>query len=45
MNEALNPALLRVESVAHHFGGLKVLRNVTLNIPEGGLVGLIGPNG
>jgi branched-chain amino acid transport system ATP-binding protein/nonpolar-amino-acid-transporting ATPase len=45
LSQASGAALLRVESVAHNFGGLKVLRNVTLDIPEGELVGLIGPNG
>ncbi|MCO4860585.1 ABC transporter ATP-binding protein [Cupriavidus sp. WGlv3] len=38
-------ALLRVEAVAHSFGGLDVLRNVGFDVPAGGIVGLIGPNG
>ncbi len=38
-------ALLRVEAVAHSFGGLEVLRNVAFEVPAGRIVGLIGPNG
>jgi ABC-type branched-subunit amino acid transport system ATPase component len=37
--------ILRLGGVGHRFGGLTVLRSVTLVVPEGGLVGLIGPNG
>jgi ABC-type branched-subunit amino acid transport system ATPase component len=37
--------ILRLGGVGHRFGGLTVLRSVTLGVPEGGLVGLIGPNG
>jgi ABC-type branched-subunit amino acid transport system ATPase component len=37
--------ILALDSVGHRFGGLTVLRSVTFSIPEGGLVGLIGPNG
>ena len=37
--------ILGLGGVGHRFGGLTVLRSVTLVVPEGGLVGLIGPNG
>jgi ABC-type branched-subunit amino acid transport system ATPase component len=37
--------ILTVDGVGHRFGGFTVLRSVTLSVPEGGLVGLIGPNG
>ena len=38
-------ALLQLQSVSRHFGGLKVLEGVNLAVPEGGIFGLIGPNG
>ncbi|MCG3190059.1 MAG: Lipopolysaccharide export system ATP-binding protein LptB [Burkholderiaceae bacterium] len=38
-------ALLRLHAVSRHFGGLRVLQNVDLAIPRGGIFGLIGPNG
>ena len=37
--------ILRLDGVGHSFGGFTVLRSVTLSVPEGGLIGLIGPNG
>jgi branched-chain amino acid transport system ATP-binding protein len=37
--------MLTLNSVAKHFGGLEVLRDVSLTIPERGVFGLIGPNG
>lgn len=36
---------LRLEGLAHSFGGLQVLKQVNLDVPAGRLVGLIGPNG
>ncbi len=38
-------ACLAVEGVQKSFGGLRAVRDVTLSIEEGQLVGLIGPNG
>ncbi|NDZ17338.1 ABC transporter ATP-binding protein [Variovorax sp. WS11] len=38
-------ALLQVRGLGHSFGAVKVLSNVNLEVPHGGLVGLIGPNG
>ena len=38
-------SLLRLESLSRHFGGLKVLQDVNLDIPQGRIFGLIGPNG
>ena len=37
--------LLALREVGHSFGGLSVLRSVTFDVPEGSIVGLIGPNG
>lgn len=37
--------LLSIEQVSHHFGGVYALRNVTLCLDAGQIVGLIGPNG
>ncbi len=38
-------AVLEVRDVAKYFGGVKALDGVSLEVPETGLVGLIGPNG
>ncbi|SDH85415.1 amino acid/amide ABC transporter ATP-binding protein 1, HAAT family [Variovorax sp. OV700] len=37
--------LLKVEGLGHSFGAVKVLSGVRFDVPENGLVGLIGPNG
>jgi branched-chain amino acid transport system ATP-binding protein len=37
--------MLSLSSLSKNFGGLQVLRNVSLTTPERGVVGLIGPNG
>jgi branched-chain amino acid transport system ATP-binding protein len=37
--------LLQLQGVSRHFGGLKVLQDVNLAVPAGGIFGLIGPNG
>jgi branched-chain amino acid transport system ATP-binding protein len=37
--------LLELRDVTVQFGGLTALSSVTLDVPEGGLIGLIGPNG
>ena len=37
--------ILQVECVSKQFGGLQALSNVSLELPEGEILGLIGPNG
>jgi len=37
--------MIRVESLSKHFGGLKAVNNVSINIAKGSITGLIGPNG
>jgi branched-chain amino acid transport system ATP-binding protein len=44
MSESLSE-ILRLDSVSRHFSGLQALRNVTLGINKGEVLGLIGPNG
>jgi branched-chain amino acid transport system permease protein len=39
------PAVLRVDGLSVAFGGVRAVREVTLEVREGELVGLIGPNG
>ncbi len=38
-------ALLKVTNVVKTFGGLTAVDGVSLDVPEGGFVGLVGPNG
>jgi branched-chain amino acid transport system ATP-binding protein len=38
-------AVLELEGVSKHFGGIIVADNINLNIDRGQIVGLIGPNG
>ena len=37
--------ILSLREVGHRFGGLSVLKSVTLTVPRGKIIGLIGPNG
>jgi branched-chain amino acid transport system ATP-binding protein len=41
----MSAALLELSSVSRHFGGLKVLQDVSLAVRPGSICGLIGPNG
>ncbi len=38
-------ALLELESVSKHFGGLQVVKGLSFSVEEGQIVSLIGPNG
>ncbi len=37
--------MIRIENLSKHFGGLKAVDHVTLEIEQGSITGLIGPNG
>jgi branched-chain amino acid transport system ATP-binding protein len=37
--------ILRLSQVSRHFGGLQALREVTITVNQGEVLGLIGPNG
>lgn len=39
------PALLELEGVSRHFGGIQALSGITVDLAPGGCYGLIGPNG
>jgi neutral amino acid transport system ATP-binding protein len=38
-------AMLQVEGISKHFGGLKAVDDCTLNVEQGSITALIGPNG
>jgi ABC-type branched-subunit amino acid transport system ATPase component len=38
-------AILSIRNLARHFGGLRALHDVTLEVPRGEIFALIGPNG
>ena len=37
--------MLRVDGLNVHYGGIHALKNVTLHVPEGKVVTLVGANG
>ena len=37
--------MIEIKNVSKHFGGVKAVENVSLNINKGSITGLIGPNG
>ena len=37
--------MIQIKNVSKHFGGIKAVENVSLNINKGSITGLIGPNG
>ena len=41
----MSSVLLDVDSVSKSFGGVEANRNISLQVPQGKIIGLIGPNG
>lgn len=41
----MSSALLDVNTVSKSFGGVKANKDISLSVPEGKIIGLIGPNG
>ena len=41
----MSDAILRVENLMMHFGGIKALNDVSLEVKRGSITALIGPNG
>jgi len=41
----MNSALLEVDAVSKSFGGVEANREISLQVPSGKIIGLIGPNG
>jgi len=41
----MSDAILRVDNLMMHFGGIKTLNNVSLEVERGSITALIGPNG
>ena len=44
MNEPQSP-ILSIRNLARHFGGLRAVNDVSLDVPRGSIFALIGPNG
>ena len=38
-------AILSIKGMSHYFGGLKAVSNFSIDVPDGAIYGLIGPNG
>jgi branched-chain amino acid transport system permease protein len=45
VKNACNGSLLKIEDISIHFGGVKAIDGLSLDIKPGQLVGIIGPNG
>ncbi|MEG3581637.1 MAG: ATP-binding cassette domain-containing protein, partial [Chloroflexota bacterium] len=37
--------MLKIKSISKHFGGVKALNDLNLEVEEGEIFGVIGPNG
>lgn len=40
-----NHVILKIDRVGMHFGGLEILKDVSLEVKKGERIGIIGPNG
>ena len=40
-----NKVLLETRAVSKHFGGLKAVNEVSMEVRQGEILGIIGPNG
>ena len=40
-----NLSLIEIRNVSKYFGKTKVLDNISFNIPENSIIGILGPNG
>ncbi len=40
-----NGSILKIEGISKSFGGIMALKNVDIAVPEGKILGIIGPNG
>ncbi len=45
INNAAKAPMLSLDGVSKQFGGITALNNVSLAVPDNGIIGLIGPNG
>ena len=41
----MSEAILSIRNLARHFGGLRALNDVSLEVPRGSIFALVGPNG
>lgn len=41
----MNPPILRLSGVTKHFGGVRAVNDISLDVPENEILGIIGPNG
>lgn len=45
MTAPASPVILRAEDLSKHYGGVRAVEHVSLDVHEGEILGLIGPNG
>ncbi len=45
MGKPEDQAILKVEGLGKHFGGVQAVRDISFSLSQGGFLGIIGPNG